>query len=127
MDASAVSLFRENGIPIVVFSIQSSGALLDVLKGQVNNREEQNMSVDLNDIERRMVAPLQPSRRNLPDCGPVVPAPACWIRSWSRLTLKCRFHKSARFLREPRMLSVQVWDKGQVALWKRPFGMPVSA
>ncbi|MGC6471760.1 MAG: UMP kinase [Parvibaculales bacterium] len=34
MDASAVSLSRENGIPIVVFSIQSSGALLDVLKGQ---------------------------------------------------------------------------------------------
>ena len=34
MDASAVSLSRENGIPIVVFSIQSGGALLDVLKGR---------------------------------------------------------------------------------------------
>jgi uridylate kinase len=33
MDASAISLMRENGIPIVVFSIRSRGALLDVLKG----------------------------------------------------------------------------------------------
>lgn len=34
MDASAVSLMRDNGIPIVVFSIQERGALLDVLTGQ---------------------------------------------------------------------------------------------
>lgn len=34
MDASAVSLSRENKIPIVVFSIQSVGALLDVLQGE---------------------------------------------------------------------------------------------
>ncbi len=34
MDASAVSLSRENKIPIVVFSIQSAGALLDVLQGE---------------------------------------------------------------------------------------------
>jgi len=33
MDASAVSLMRDNGIPIVVFSIKAHGALLDVLKG----------------------------------------------------------------------------------------------
>lgn len=33
MDASAVSLSRENKIPIVVFSIQSEGALLQVLEG----------------------------------------------------------------------------------------------
>lgn len=32
MDASAVSLSRENNIPIVVFSIQSNGALLKVLE-----------------------------------------------------------------------------------------------
>ena len=34
MDASAISLMRENKIPIVVFSIRTHGALLDVLKGQ---------------------------------------------------------------------------------------------
>ena len=34
MDASAISLMRENGIPIVVFSIRRPGALLDVLTGQ---------------------------------------------------------------------------------------------
>ncbi|NEX94351.1 UMP kinase [Caulobacter sp. 17J65-9] len=34
MDASAISLMRENGIPIVVFSIRERGALLDVLTGQ---------------------------------------------------------------------------------------------
>ena len=34
MDASAVSLARENGIPILVFSIQEPGALVNVLKGQ---------------------------------------------------------------------------------------------
>lgn len=32
MDASAVSLSRENNVPIVVFSIQSNGALLKVLE-----------------------------------------------------------------------------------------------
>jgi uridylate kinase len=33
MDASAISLARENAIPIVVFSIHNSGAFADVLKG----------------------------------------------------------------------------------------------
>ncbi len=34
MDASAVSLSRENGIPIIVFSIQQSGAFTQVLQGK---------------------------------------------------------------------------------------------
>ncbi len=34
MDASAISLMRENGIPIVVFSIRRPGALKDVLMGR---------------------------------------------------------------------------------------------
>ncbi len=34
MDASAVSLSRENGIPIIVFSIQESGAFTQVLQGK---------------------------------------------------------------------------------------------
>ena len=34
MDASAVSLARENGIPIVVFSIRTPGAFLKVLAGE---------------------------------------------------------------------------------------------
>ena len=34
MDASAISLMRENGIPIVVFSIRGRGNLLSVLKGE---------------------------------------------------------------------------------------------
>ena len=33
MDASAISLMRDNAIPIVVFSIRERGALLDVLTG----------------------------------------------------------------------------------------------
>ena len=33
MDASAISLMRENAIPIVVFSIRQRGGLLDVLYG----------------------------------------------------------------------------------------------
>jgi uridylate kinase len=33
MDASAISLMRENGVPIVVFSIRDRGALRDVLMG----------------------------------------------------------------------------------------------
>ena len=33
MDAAAVSLARENNIPILVFSIQNAGALVDVAKG----------------------------------------------------------------------------------------------
>ena len=34
MDASAISLSRENGIPILVFSLHDPGALAKVLKGQ---------------------------------------------------------------------------------------------
>jgi uridylate kinase len=34
MDASAISLMRENGIPIVVFSIRERGALSKVLCGE---------------------------------------------------------------------------------------------
>lgn len=34
MDASAISLSRENGIPIVVFSIHENGNLLAILKGK---------------------------------------------------------------------------------------------
>jgi uridylate kinase len=34
MDASAVSLARENGIPILVFSIQNAGAIASVLRGE---------------------------------------------------------------------------------------------
>ena len=34
MDASAISLMRENGIPIVVFSIRHRGGFLDVLTGR---------------------------------------------------------------------------------------------
>src|SRR5579863_1330319 len=34
MDASAISLMRENGIPIVVFSIRQAGNLMRVLKGE---------------------------------------------------------------------------------------------
>jgi uridylate kinase len=34
LDASAVSLCRENGIPIIVFSIQTEGAFADVIRGE---------------------------------------------------------------------------------------------
>jgi uridylate kinase len=34
MDASAISLMRENNVPIVVFSIRQRGALQEVLKGR---------------------------------------------------------------------------------------------
>ena len=34
MDASAISLARENNIPIIVFSIQTAGAFAEVLNGQ---------------------------------------------------------------------------------------------
>ena len=34
MDAAAISLCRENGIPIIVFSIQTLGAFADVIRGE---------------------------------------------------------------------------------------------
>jgi uridylate kinase len=34
MDASAIALMRDNGIPIVVFSIHKRGGLADVLAGR---------------------------------------------------------------------------------------------
>ena len=34
MDASAISLSRENEIPILVFSLHNSGEFADVAKGQ---------------------------------------------------------------------------------------------
>jgi uridylate kinase len=33
MDASAVALARDNGIPVIVFSIHQPGAFIDILKG----------------------------------------------------------------------------------------------
>ncbi len=33
MDASAISLARDNGIPIIVFSIRTHGGFMDVLTG----------------------------------------------------------------------------------------------
>ncbi|MBV8938534.1 MAG: UMP kinase, partial [Alphaproteobacteria bacterium] len=37
MDASAISLARENGIPIIVFSIHAQNALASVLRGEGNH------------------------------------------------------------------------------------------
>jgi uridylate kinase len=34
MDVGAVALARDNGIPLVVFSILESGAFVDILKGK---------------------------------------------------------------------------------------------
>jgi len=34
MDAAAISLCRENNIPIIIFSIQSEGAFADVIRGE---------------------------------------------------------------------------------------------
>ena len=34
MDASAISLMRENAIPIVVFSIRTPGSLREVIAGE---------------------------------------------------------------------------------------------
>jgi uridylate kinase len=33
MDASAIALARDNRLPVVVFSIQQSGGIIDVVKG----------------------------------------------------------------------------------------------
>jgi uridylate kinase len=33
MDAAAVALARDNGIPVIVFSIRQAGAFVDILKG----------------------------------------------------------------------------------------------
>ena len=34
MDASAISLARDNSIPIIVFSIHTNNALLSIIKGE---------------------------------------------------------------------------------------------
>jgi uridylate kinase len=34
MDASAIALARDNGIPIIVFSIHTKNALLSIVKGE---------------------------------------------------------------------------------------------
>jgi uridylate kinase len=34
MDAGAIALARDNGIPIIVFSILQPGAFVDILKGK---------------------------------------------------------------------------------------------
>ena len=34
MDASAISLARDNAIPIIVFSIHTNNALLSIIKGE---------------------------------------------------------------------------------------------
>ena len=34
MDVAAIALARDNGIPVIVFSIQQPGAFVDILKGE---------------------------------------------------------------------------------------------
>ena len=41
------------------------------------------MSIDIDDIERRMDGALALSKPIWPVCAPGVPAPDCWSRLWS--------------------------------------------
>ena len=54
------------------------------------------MSIDLDDIERRMEGAVATLKTDLEACAPGAPAPACWSRLWSRpMASKCRLRRWA--------------------------------
>ena len=127
MDASAVSLSRENGIPIVVFSIQTSGGFMKfcgvLAKApsfviRLMGLGRRKMSIDLDDIERRMegavatlkadLGGLRTGRASASLLEPVM------VEAYGQQMPIAQVGTIS--VPEPRMLSVQVWDKGQVAL-----------
>ena len=115
MDASAISLMRDNDIPIVVFSIRERGNLLKVLKGEGVFTDHRRRQVRLRLQSRRrrrettMAKPV--SRRYKDRMDKAVAAlkdefgclrtgrawPACSTRSTSRPTARpCRQPGGAR-------------------------------
>ena len=125
MDATAISLARENNIPIVVFSVLEEGNFAKAAKSEgkftiVTNTQhieiEVKMALDKNDIKRRMdgaidtlhkeFSGLRTGRASANLLDPVV------VDLYgSKMPLN---QVGTISVPEPRMLSVQVWDASAV-------------
>ncbi len=120
MDASAISLARENRIPIIVFDIHKPGAFAATMRGRGHLHDHQGrgliMTADLNELEKRMhgamdalkkeLGGLRTGRASVSLLDPVM------VEAYGqRMPLNQVGTVSAP---EPRLLTVSVWDKGLV-------------
>ena len=96
MDASAISLARENRIPIIVFDIHKPGAFAATMRGRGNLHHHQRtraeeMTADLKELEKRMQGAMDALKKELGGLGPAAPRSTCSTRSWSTPTASaCR-------------------------------------
>jgi uridylate kinase len=79
MDASAISLARENRIPIIVFDIHKPGAFAATMCGE-------GTFTIIRNSRSACRAPWTPSRRSWAASGLAAPRSTCSSRSWSRPT-----------------------------------------
>ena len=134
MDAAAISLARENGLPIVVFNIHAPGAFAQVMRGEgrftthrraaVAARGETGrgaMAADLNtlkqDLTRRMDGALETLRREFAGLrtGRASPALLEPVRVEAYGTEMPITQVGTIGVPEARMLTVQVWDRSMVS------------
>ena len=140
MDAAAISLSRENRLPIIVFNIHASGAFAQVMRGEgrftriveADSRSEQRvrrhrdagrdeMAADLtilkDDLTRRMDGALETLRREFSGlrtgrAHPGLLEPVKVTAYGQEMPLNQVGTIGAP---EARMLTVQVWDKSMVS------------
>ena len=126
MDASAVSLARENKIPILVFSLQTSGAFARSWPAGTynpNRRGETGIVAEpeLADIERRMNGAIEALRREFAGLR----TGRASVALLEPLTVEAYGNRmpinqvGTIGVPDPRMLTVQVWDQGQVGAVER--------
>ncbi len=121
MDASAIALCRDNNIPIVVFNIREQGNLARVLSGEgvatiVRNEEDEMPAYDKADLQRRMHGAVEALKHDLGGlrtgrASITLLEPVHVEVYGANMPLNQVATISAP---EPRMLSVQVWDRSNV-------------
>ena len=133
MDAAAISLARENGLPIVVFNIHAPGAFAQVMRGEgrftriVEKSSEGGRGVpaDLNklrqDLTRRMDGALETLRREFAGlrtgrASPGLLEPVRVEAYGSEVPIA---QVGTIGVPEPRMITVQVWDRTLVGAVER--------
>ena len=124
LDASAISLARDNDIPVIVFSINEKDAFLKVLNGDNEAsttiydllRKKLTEILNLDDLKRRMEGALNAFSQDLAGLR-TGRASANMI---DQITVDAYGSKmpieqvGTISIPEPRTISIQVWDKGLV-------------
>ena len=120
MDATAIALARDNGIPIIVFSIHSPGMFAEVLQdrtfGLIAKRGFPMSDPRLEDFRRRMDGAIEALRKEFGGlrtgrASASLLDPVQVSAYGNNMPLN---QVGTVSVPEPRMISVQVWDKSMV-------------